>query len=180
MRNHKKTFSDPEKVARIIIDAGGKIVGRTRLQKLAYFLEAAGVGEGFFFEYRHYGPFSESLAMAARNAYVLGLVEEEEKATDWGGFYSIYSAKCSSEIASTDNQPRMNLIKLAVEADPVALELAATAAFLSKDGIEDPWEETERRKSDKAKDGRLEKAKALYAQLACIPTPRRLPQISAM
>ena len=36
---------DTEKVAAIIRDAGGKIVGRTRLQKTGYLLELAGLGE---------------------------------------------------------------------------------------------------------------------------------------
>ena len=50
---------DTEKVADIVRDAGGKIVGRTRLQKIGYLLELSGLGEGFSFDYRHYGPFSE-------------------------------------------------------------------------------------------------------------------------
>ena len=40
------------------------LVGRTRFQKTAYFLEAAGVGYGFDFSYHYYGPYSEELAVA--------------------------------------------------------------------------------------------------------------------
>jgi hypothetical protein len=104
--------------------------------------------------------------------------QREERSTDWGGFYSIYSTTSSQESSSTENEPRLELIRIASEADPIELELAATAVFLSKEGVPDPWEETERRKPDKAKDGRLEKAKVLYAQLARISTPTPLPQIS--
>ena len=43
---------DVDKVAEIIRAAGGEIVGRTRLQKVAYLLELAGLGHGFRFEYR--------------------------------------------------------------------------------------------------------------------------------
>ncbi len=42
--------------AEIVRDVGGRIVGRTRLQKIAYLLELAGFGVGFRFEYRHFGP----------------------------------------------------------------------------------------------------------------------------
>jgi uncharacterized protein len=84
--------SEIEKVADIIRDAGGTIVGRTRLQKIAYLLELAGVGSGFPFEYRHYGPYSEELALATRMAAMVGLVDEQERAASWGGSYSIYKA----------------------------------------------------------------------------------------
>lgn len=77
---------DVDKVTEIIRAAGGEIVGRTRLQKVAYLLELAGLGHGFSFEYRHYGPYSEDLALASRNADLLGFLEEEERPTSWGGF----------------------------------------------------------------------------------------------
>ena len=38
-----------QQAAAIIRDAGGYIVGRTKLQKIGFFLEAAGVGSGFMF-----------------------------------------------------------------------------------------------------------------------------------
>ena len=38
---------DTDKVVAIVRDAGGTIVGRTRLLKTAYLLELAGLGEGF-------------------------------------------------------------------------------------------------------------------------------------
>jgi uncharacterized protein len=38
--------SDLEKVADLVRDAGGRIVGRTRLQKLAYLLETFGSRRG--------------------------------------------------------------------------------------------------------------------------------------
>ena len=36
-----------DKAAAIVRDAGGRIVGRTKLQKIAYLLELSGLGEGF-------------------------------------------------------------------------------------------------------------------------------------
>lgn len=164
-----------EKVAAVVSDAGGRIVGRTRLQKIAYLLEAAGVGDGFEFEYRHYGPFSEGLASAARTATLLDLIDEVEEPTSWGGFYSVYSLKAyaSEQVDSV----RRTLAKRAAEANSVELELAATAAYLHATGVDDAWGETARRKPDKVGGGRLDRAKALYEELRKLPTPKALPAI---
>lgn len=160
---------DVDKVTDIICAAGGEIVGRTRLQKVAYLLELAGLGDGFSFEYRHYGPYSEELAIAARTAALLGLLKEEERPTSWGGFYSIFRVSGPST--------KQEFAMAAAEADSVVLELAATAAFLAKENVSDPWGETARRKPEKADASRLEMAKSLYQSLAGIKTPHSLPVI---
>jgi uncharacterized protein YwgA len=74
-----------EVAARLVNEAGGQIVGRTRLQKVAYLTQLAGLGGDFAFEYRHYGPFSEDLASGMEIASGLGLVREEENRAVWGG-----------------------------------------------------------------------------------------------
>jgi hypothetical protein len=165
-----------KKVADIIHDAGGKVVGRTRLQKLGFLLELSGLGEGFSFEYRHYGPYSEELAAAARDAKLLGLVSEEEYPTSWGGFYSVFKISVPSSTNFAEGS-RFQMAREAVQADPIELELAATEAFLSIEGTPDPWKEVAKRKPEKAGGGRLENAKALYRRLQHIKTPKPLPQI---
>lgn len=167
--------SNFEQVAAIVAAAGGKVVGRTRLQKLAYLLELSGLGDGFSFEYRHYGPYSEELASAARAASLLGFLEEEERSTSWGGFYSIFTL--TSGFPAEHNEARQKLARFAADADSVELELAATAAFLADQGEKDPWTETERRKPEKTSGGRLERAKKLLADMRAISTPRALPDI---
>ncbi|MFZ5892792.1 MAG: hypothetical protein ACOY0T_17160 [Myxococcota bacterium] len=163
----------PESVAQIIASAGGKVVGRTRLQKLAYLLELSGLGEGFQFSYRHYGPFSEGLATAARDAMLLGLIVEEEQPASWGGSYSIYTTSLVPERPDWSG-----LARVASGADPVELELAATAAFLAlEEQVADPWQETARRKPEKAEGERLSRARELYRKLSELETPRRLPNI---
>jgi hypothetical protein len=57
------------------------------------------------------------------------------------------------------------------------LELAATALFLHKQGVKSPWQETARRKLDKAEGDRLSKAGELYKQLRQIKTPHSLPEL---
>ncbi|WP_157234908.1 hypothetical protein [Methylosinus sp. LW4] len=164
-----------QRAAEIIRDAGGRVVGRTRLQKIAYLLELSGVGTGFHFEYRHYGPYCEDLTSAIRSANRLGIAKEEEHPTSWGGFYSIFTTELASSGEALPG--RIELVQKAASADPIELELAATAAFLFSVGEVDPWGETERRKPEKAKD-RLERAKTLYASLRRIHTPLPLPDLS--
>lgn len=173
MNNLASGKSDAQKVAAIVSAAGGRLVGRTRLQKLAYFLEQAGLGSGFQFRYRHFGPYSEDIALATRDATLMGIVEEAENSAAWGGTYSVYTTRLP-----TMNDARHDFAKIAAAANAVELELAATAAFLSKEGHFDPWNETARRKPDKSSAGRLEKAKELYRQLARVSTPKALPEIA--
>jgi uncharacterized protein YwgA len=166
-----------EKVAELVHAAGGQIVGRTRLQKIAYLLELTGQGDGFDFEYRHYGPYSETLSEAIRLANAFGLVEEEERVAHWGGRYSIY--KVCAEFASHNDNNRARFATTAASVSSVELELAATAAYLSAvEDVKDPWEETMRRKPEKAADGRLEKAKEAYRVLLNLQTPKPLPKIA--
>jgi len=165
--------TDFERVVQIVSDAGGRIVGRTKLQKIAYLLEATGLGEGFSFQYRHYGPYSEDLTFAARSAKLLKVLNEEEHSTTWGGSYSIYSVPN----VAPGTPVRTRVAKLAAAADPIELELAATAAFLAAEGQSDPWDETARRKPEKASPPRLKGAKDLYGKLQAIATPKRLPEI---
>lgn len=172
---------DPHLVAtRIIEDAGGELVGRTRLQKIAYLLQLAGFGDEFHFEYKHYGPFSEDLARGMEIATAFGQVQEEEQQAGWGGWYSIYRLPN----AQPPSDPRRaEFVQMSKEIGAIELELAATAAFLyavegigrTKDG--NPWAETRARKPEKAREGRLERAAAQYARLRQFQTPTPLPEL---
>jgi uncharacterized protein YwgA len=169
------TAREAKAVANIISDAGNYVVGRTRLQKLAYILEAAGLGEGFAFRYKHYGPYSEDLATASNVAVLLGTIKEMKLPATWGGSYSTFST--TTPPRSDVDQARLQLAHEAARADAVELELAATALFLAQEGIQDPWAETARRKPDKAGLGRLNQAKELYNRLRQVRTPRPLPRL---
>jgi uncharacterized protein len=165
-----------DNAAAIVRDAGGRIIGRTRLQKVAYLLELAGLGDGFQFEYRHYGPYSEDLSEAIQMADVFGLVTEEERRADWGGVYSIYAA--TDRAGRPASGVRSEFAEKAAQIGPIALELAATAAYLHvSEGSKDPWEMTKRLKPEKASHGRLQLAKNAYRQLQKIKVPRPLPDI---
>jgi hypothetical protein len=149
-------------VAQVIRDAGGEIVGRTKLQKTVYLLTLAGFEDRFRFGYKHYGPFSEELADAADLAAAFDVISERQQQAAWGGTYSVYSAPPGEPSAQPS---RIRLTQASTQSDAVLLELAATAAYLAEEGKPQPWAETARRKPDKAADDRLGRAKKLYAQL---------------
>lgn len=161
--------------AEIVRDAGGYIVGRTRLQKIGFFLEAVGVGAGFPFRYKHYGPYSEQLAVSAQHAAALRLILERESTAAWGGQYSTFYTELPPNPQT--HPARKRLAQELVNADAVELELAATAVFLAYERFPDPWGETARRKPEKADNGRIERAKQLYQRLRQIQTPKPLPNI---
>jgi uncharacterized protein YwgA len=163
MTNMHKSLQDRvSPIVQMLRDAGGEIVGRTKLQKAAYLLSLAGFETRFRFGYKHYGPFSEELADAAELAAAFGLISEKQQPASWGGTYSVYTAP---EGDLSVQESRIRLTREAASSDAVLLELAATAAYLAEEGKPHPWEETSRRKPDKAADGRIDRAKDLYARL---------------
>jgi hypothetical protein len=169
--------------AQIVQDAGGELVGRTRLQKIAYLAQLAGFPLGFEFEYHHYGPYSEDLARGMDIATLVGVVGEEERQADWGGRYSIYRVKVSK---NPPDPGRSAFVQRAKIIDANELELAATAAYLfvvekignGKPG--NPWHETRRRKPQKSENGRLERAAQAYADLRKLSTPHELPRLPSI
>lgn len=163
-----------QEVAKIIQDAGGKIVGRTRLQKIAYLLAATGLDDSFRFSYKHYGPFSEQLASSAKFGALLGSLHERQDNAAWGGTYSTYTVDEAPELEGTD--ARSSLATIASKADSIELELAATAVFLAYEGYPDPWSETAQRKPEKATDLRVGNAKSLLADLSSVNVPNPIPQ----
>jgi len=160
-------------VSTIVSEVGGKIVGRTRLQKMFYLLTVAGYSSEFSFEYRHYGPFSEDLAHAVTMACITGSLDEEEHPASWGGTYSVFLSK--STTGQAVDEAKLKLLQITNDANPIDLELAATAIFLSESFDGDPWEETKRRKPEKAK--RIDSAKQLVGTLRQIAVPIPFPAI---
>jgi uncharacterized protein len=165
-------MAEPKEVARLVEDAGGNVVGKTRLQKIAYLLEIAGLGAGYQFSYHYYGPYSSDLDSDANIAWAFDLVHREDRNSNWGGSYSVFS----TDTAHAADNARRQLAQMAVNVDAVVLELAATAAFLSTTHP-DPWAETGNRKPDKATADRISKAKSFLGELRKIDTPRPLPNI---
>lgn len=172
---HRNLGSQMAEVVDIVATADGNVVGRTRLQKTACLLSISGLSDSFNFVYKHYGPFSQELADATEMAGLFSELNEEQRQTQWGSTFSIYSTtvKSHTEMGSA----RRSIIALANSADAIELELATTAAFLATQGFDSPWEETANRKPEKVGSGRLERAKALYIRICSVDTPVAFPPI---
>jgi len=152
-------------ITSLIQASGGQLVGRTRLQKMVYLLEVSGFVDGFDFEYRHYGPYSEDVTNATYFAQLSGAISEDEREANWGGRYSIYRASGAPPVFETGMQ---RFIDIAANANPVALELAATAVFVAATYNDaNPWERTAALKPEKTK--YLETAKMLFQELSAVP-----------
>jgi hypothetical protein len=89
-------------VREIIATNRGRLVGKTRLQKTAYFLESFGLGYGFDFKYHYYGPYSEDLAIAAGDASALDLIATTADASVVGNPYTIFEAKMPSKYDNSE------------------------------------------------------------------------------
>ncbi|MBO6673558.1 MAG: hypothetical protein JJ908_08670 [Rhizobiales bacterium] len=167
------SINKSKRAASLIADSGGKVIGRTRIQKIAYLLTVAGMENDFKFSYKHYGPYSEELADALMVGNLLGEFSETEHPANWGGTYSVFESPKSASNVTTG--PRSEFAKAIVGENAIELELAATAVFLAKDGFHDPWGETARRKPEKSSVAHIDGAKKILERLRAIDTPEQIP-----
>ena len=156
-------------VAALIRLADGQIVGKTRLQKFAYLLEAKGIGFGIDFDYHNFGPFSAELAFAVDDAESLGYITTEEHPGYHSVPYTIF--KSTDEAPELDDEDQSEAISEALgvmsEFSALVLELAATAVYLRENGFPQTfWPEVKKRKALKATSQGLEAAKELIEKLA--------------
>lgn len=169
-----------DKVAKIVRSTdGNKVVGRTRLQKIAYLLHATGLECDFRFAYKHYGPYSEDLACVAEVEILFDKLKEEKCRAQWGGAYSIYTVPEGNEPSKSEGIDPVfrEVVNLANDVNPTVLELAATAVFLSKDGFESSWDETQQRKPTKSTDDNIQLAKEFLGKLNSVTSlPTALPE----
>jgi len=160
--------SSAEYVAKIIFLNGGTLVGKTRLQKTAYFLEELSVGNDADFEYYYYGPYSEEVSIGVEDAVALNYIATELKNTKAGTEYAIFKSILDIK-EDTCDVIRKDVLRILDQYDAVSIELAATADFLKKNGFkENPWDETSKRKPDKATKERIEKAQEIIDKLSYI------------
>ena len=155
-----------DRIADIVKAAGGRLVSRIRLQKIAYLLDQLGAKGGFNFSYHHYGPYSREADSAVLDAEAFGLVTEDfDRRQSDGARYSIFNvtkqARARDYMWLQDDRLRQ-LTKTWAETPAVILELAATAHWLVAHEKVDDWEaEIKRRKGTKTASGRLDKALAI-------------------
>lgn len=164
-------------LARTIVEAaGGEIVGRTRLQKIAYVLSRAGFVKGLTFSYHHFGPYSEDLTRAIDDAVLLKQVSRVDHTAGWGGNYSIFRTTDDTADAKL-NKKAKDLASFLADKNAVILELAATAIFLADEGVSDAWSELRRRKPSKSSDENMKKATELVRDIYKFSSLKALPAI---
>lgn len=153
----------------LVRESGGEIIGKTRLQKIVYLLEAKNLGWGFSFDYHNYGPFSAELAFALDDAEALNFISTRERPGFHEIPYTIYEATEFApkfEKAHPRSAKRSAALRIMNDQPALVLELAATAVYLQKNGYaEDFWNEVRRRKPLKASADRLQSAKKLLREL---------------
>ncbi|MFZ1415680.1 MAG: hypothetical protein WAS73_14040 [Defluviicoccus sp.] len=167
----------PSDLLRQIFMAGdGEIVGRIRLQKIAYLLQQKGGNGDLFFTYHHYGPYSRELAEALDWAVIRKDVEEEERETGFGSTYSAFRWKKDfGERAEAVGEVPMSEAKSSVaklKTEPsVILELAATIHWLRfKEQVDDWREQLKIRKQLKATDANITRAETVLRDLGLVST----------
>jgi len=146
----------------------GKLVGKTRLQKTVYLLQAAGIDLGFDFEYHYYGPYSEEISENMEFSEYSGHLTVDEEFGYNSVPYTVFSLKEPpgiDEDKERDNSIR-HVLEFLKDCPTVVLELTATLHFLEHDGYADQAEKELRlRKSTKASPERIEKAKKLLSDI---------------
>jgi uncharacterized protein YwgA len=156
-------------VARLVYLNGGQLIGKTRLQKSAYFLETKGVGLGVDFNYHRFGPYSDELSSSTDDAQALQLLNVDWKASQAGTRYAVFTTAQAKFDESEYDRHRRQILDVLKKYSAVEVELAATADFLKRNGYaNDPWAETRRRKASKVAEDRLAKAQLLLGEIEAL------------
>lgn len=158
---------EPRDLATLLKSNAGPLIGKTRLQKTAYFLERLGVGFGFDFSYHHYGPYSEELSVVADDACALGIVDLQWATSQAGVPYAIFrdTGGTLPAVDAHDAQ-RRSILEVLKRHSAVELELAATADYLAENGYGPAaWEEAKRRKAVTRTADRAQGARRLLEEL---------------
>lgn len=152
-------------LAQIFQASGGEIVGRIRLQKIAYLLQQKGKGSDLFFTYYHYGPYSRELAASLDRGVAFDEIEERELETGYGTTYSAFRwkkrvrkpADSVGTLSMTEARACVDMLK---KQSSVILELAATIHWLAcKEEVGDWRNELKARKALKATDQNIKRAR---------------------
>jgi uncharacterized protein YwgA len=162
-------------VARLIVDivalSGGKLVGRTRMQKTVYLLDVLGLRSGASYYYYNFGPFSDEVANGISDGKFGGtLFEETEYRMSDGSPFSIFKVEKSSqqirEVGALPAERVSSVLQRFASCNSTILELAATIHWLARVEKVSDWRgELVRRKGTKTQNGRMDRAAELLAEL---------------
>lgn len=154
---------------------GGRLVGRTRLQKGGYLLHRCGANFGLPFIYYHYGPYSSDLASGCLDALADKRIKIRERPGRHGVRYAIFTlgkdARPSGRLGALSADEARPLLRKIERVSDTVLELAATIVYFVENGssAKAAVEETKARKSIKASPERLREAFSLIRDLGLDP-----------
>jgi uncharacterized protein YwgA len=114
---------------------GGKVVGRTRLQKTVYLLQHMGLPTDLPYSLHFYGPYSDGLLPVLRLAQRFRLVEEQWK-TGQDNEYYVYQA--APDAAIPEMSDFLGPLAHIQRTQDVPLELAATYHAFRELGYDHP------------------------------------------
>ena len=159
-----------ELVAGLVALNDGELVGKVRLQKTFYLLDACGLQSGFGYDFHFYGPFSVDLSRAADDATALGRLDYEDKLgyheVPYRVFRASHDAPSPERLGVLSAAEIRENLKLMSRYSAAELEVAASIIFLRDNGYQDdPVAETCRRKPATATADRVARAERLIAEL---------------
>lgn len=158
-------------VVDIVALSGGRLVGRTRIQKIVYLLDAKGLKSGASYYYYNFGPFSDEVAAGVSDGKFGGsLVEKIGYRQSDGSPFSIFEtdkrSRQVSQLGHLNIHEARKLIDRLSSINSTVLELAATAHWLMViEKVADWRTELKRRKGTKTEGGRIDQATGLLAEL---------------
>lgn len=164
-------MSLPELLVDVVALSGGRLVGRTRMQKTVYILDAKGLNSGAAYFYHNYGPFSDEVANGISDSKFRGqLVEKVGQRQSDGSPFSIFETEKPADqvqqVGDLDRDQAIALLQRLAGFNSTVLELAATIHWLATVEQVDDWRsELKKRKGSKTAAGRMEKAEAALAEL---------------
>ena len=158
-----------ELVVALIAANDGEIVGKNRLQKTVYLLDACGLNSGFEFENHNYSPSSFDLALETDVAVSSGFIESEKHPGFHQVPYTVFTSVPGVPVKEidafniSDPQEKLDLLE---QHSAIVLELASTLLYYKELGDREEIENRVRRlKPLKATPERLEKAWNLLSGL---------------
>lgn len=151
--------------ALIAAHPGGKVVGRTRLQKEVKLLQRVQFPTDYSYTIHFYGPYSESVQSDIGFLEAFGFVDEECQENSDGNPYYTLRAKQVTDLPSVEEFN--DKITLLYRAPTVVLELAATYDAFREAGADhdEAIERLRRKKGSKCDEGNQEQALELLASL---------------
>ena len=120
----------------IIEAAGGKILGKTKFQKLVYLAQEKGLYLGYDFGYHYFGVFSSELEMDLQSGEVFGVFSQDVK-SDYYGCPIEISLKDMNQVQSVDSSnSALSMVSELSKEESRVLEVLSTIIYLKKAGYD--------------------------------------------